>query len=398
VAPQASSAENEGPDRSLYDNGVGDSRGWYKDGAYTAAPRQDSSPDPLEDEGSEQPQAIYYRLLMHRFGLLRRSMKRTPPRSVLEKLDSDHRFHMSPAAKDYKLWHWRLQKTDPILAQLAAMDKATVLRLIKLILKGSFLRKGRDRTGALGMIRTSMWIWGLLARLPDRGELVSEEVGSVRELGKEAVWVGMQVRGMDVESLKWQDEGNEDDDAYGEEDIVDVEVDLADEESGMLDGDFEDDDDVEDGEVILNEAPQTNGNTKEGKQQKDPPVPLNPDRTGATSEDASGTSQDLAAAKTRLLARLDEPAIETEPQTPPDENVSRQNSALNDGPRNSTRNDGRNDEEPKGGNEDHAEALLNIRTTIDMIITVAGDMYGQRDLLQFRKLWAEEANGELLET
>jgi hypothetical protein len=37
--------------------------------------------------------------------------------------------------------------------------------------------------------------------------------------------------------------------------------------------------------------------------------------------------------------------------------------------------------------EDEEKAILNTRVTVDMILTVVGDRYGQRDLLRFREVW-----------
>jgi hypothetical protein len=37
--------------------------------------------------------------------------------------------------------------------------------------------------------------------------------------------------------------------------------------------------------------------------------------------------------------------------------------------------------------EEDAARRLNAKATIDMIITVAGEVYGQRDLLEFRETW-----------
>lgn len=37
--------------------------------------------------------------------------------------------------------------------------------------------------------------------------------------------------------------------------------------------------------------------------------------------------------------------------------------------------------------EEDAARLLNAKATVDMIITVAGEIYGQRDLLEFRETW-----------
>jgi len=37
--------------------------------------------------------------------------------------------------------------------------------------------------------------------------------------------------------------------------------------------------------------------------------------------------------------------------------------------------------------ETDEEMRRNTRATVDMIITVVGEVYGQRDLLEFREVW-----------
>jgi hypothetical protein len=84
------------------------------------------------------------------------------------------------------------------------------------------------------------------------------------------------------------------------------------------------------------------------------------DEEPSTNEDISNA---IAAAKARLLASLGETGTHNEPLA-------------------------------SSAPEQHDEADLmadkfNMRTTVNMILTVAGEFYGQRDLLQFRAPFAE---------
>jgi hypothetical protein len=229
--------DEEGVDRGIYEDGVGDSRGWYEDGAYTAAPTSPPSSGSVgaddRDRDGRDAQAVYYEALLGRFEALRQQLAQIPPRYAVERLSPDHGCYMSASTKDYKMWRWRLGHTEPKPAQLAGMDKGTVIRLLRMAgdRKGGFLgveslvREG----GVEARRRVSAWIWGLLARLPGRGELISEEVGVVRELGKRAVWVGVEMKGVDMGVLEEQmGEGGEDD-GNEDEEIVNVEVDGEDE-------------------------------------------------------------------------------------------------------------------------------------------------------------------------
>lgn len=225
VAPKTAPEEGQEADRSIYDDGLGDSRGFYSDGAYTAAPILGPNHPTTSFSGSStrDPQAVYFDKILERFTKLRSQLSNTPPRHVVESLDRDHSSFMSASAEDYRRWRWRIANTEPKSAQLAGMDKATLLRLLRLVVND------KHALGGKGVItgRTSRWVWGLLARLPERGEMNSEEIGMVRELGKRAVWLGVEMRGVDTSELD-DGYGDEDDD---EEEVLNVEV-----EEGEIDG------------------------------------------------------------------------------------------------------------------------------------------------------------------
>ena len=245
-----------------------------------------------------------------------------------------------------------MRTIDPVPAQLASMEKETVLRLLRLMAGGSLLRRGTEVD-----VGISRWAWGLLARLPEKGELNSEEIGVVRELGKKAVLVGMGLR----DEKGWEEGMNEleascDDDGELEGEVV------INEEEIQVDEDGEDILPVSalvDPETAENGAGETVSISrildKEIEQGEIPsstaPEPLSPPMT-RTPE-----SSDLETAKARLLQGLSSEA--SEPTT---------------------------EEAPK-----KKEAIFNLNTkaTVDMIITIAGEVYGQRDLLEFRGMWGE---------
>jgi len=224
--------EEEGVDRGIYEDGVGDSRGWYEDGAYTAAPTSLPSPRSAgsDDEHgtSRDAQNVYYKALIGRFEALRWQLAQVPPRHAVERLDEDHGCYMSASEKDYRKWKWRLGHTEPKPAQLAGMGKETVLRLLRIVGDRKARIIGTDSLvgegGGGARRKVSAWVWGLLARLPERGELASEEVGVVRELGKRAVWVGVEIKGVDMGGLEEQ-MGDGEGGGNENEEVVDVEID-----------------------------------------------------------------------------------------------------------------------------------------------------------------------------
>ncbi|KFY05083.1 hypothetical protein O988_00285 [Pseudogymnoascus sp. VKM F-3808] len=185
VAPKPIMEGADEEDRTIYEDGVGDSRGFYSDGAYTAAP--DPQPDTPADILPAKHRTTYFKKTLERFERLREQLRNTPPDHIVEQLDQNHDSYMSASAADYRKWRWRVTNTEPMNAQLARMDRATSLKLLRLLTNDKLTMGGNT----IPSERLSRWIWGVLARLPDSGELNSEEIGLVRDLGKRAVWLGV---------------------------------------------------------------------------------------------------------------------------------------------------------------------------------------------------------------
>ena len=512
---QDGGSDGEGVDRSIYEYGIGDSRGWYEDGAYTAAPASPPSsvPGASDDEhGSRRdPQEVYYEALLGRFEALRQQLAQVPPRHVVEGLGPNHGSYMSASVKDYRMWRWRLGNTEPKPAQLAGMDKGTVLRLLRMVgdRKGGFL--GVDTFVGDGGVearrRVSAWVWGLLARLPGRGELLSEEVGVVRELGKRAVWLGEEMKGVDMGRLQEQMEDGGEQEGVGDEEVVDVEVDGEDEELELTEDDegFTNGDERTSRNHQHDAASPARQNSSSFLDHEAPPIigPISPESlrgqphrnfNSTSSDDNSeipvgGTQENeeeaLAAARARLLARLGSPT-EQQPLTPAETSTlinetdqiisaltdinqetkeyiaalqkqldklvsqlerqtdqplrqklenkvavvklamgirewemrKKYGSGFGKGDVNGTGSgDGELVADKKSGEpvqrgaeevgehghdrgvmedeheageeqeEDRQSAIQATKTLLDMIITVAGEVYGQRDLLEFREVW-----------
>ncbi|KAJ4298737.1 hypothetical protein N0V88_003769 [Collariella sp. IMI 366227] len=357
-------------DRSIYTDGVGDSRGYYHDGAYTAAPDPDPStissendftpddPDLIATQSSHLRKA-YYASLTSQFLSLRALLHQTPPCHLVAALPRDNGTEVgSFGARSwtFRVWTKRIRHTDPLPVQVAALDRQSVLKLLRVILGGKFIRRGYELRE-----RTSRWVWALLARLPDRGEMGYDEVGWVRELGKRAVLMMVSIGQM--EALREEVEG---------ENLEGEEVDGDDGEEGYA-GEMAGDGEVEiegDGEPATE---QTAAGIKDANDDENGEMDMDLD-DGEVSDDNIPTTagnQDIqaniAAAKARLLARLAE-ATSQEEQVPPPATEDQQNV---------------NDSEA-GSVFDETAARVNMRATLNMILTVAGKFYGQRDLLEFR--------------
>ncbi|KAL2158372.1 hypothetical protein VTH06DRAFT_4420 [Thermothelomyces fergusii] len=371
-------------DRSIYANGVGDSRGYYHDGAYTAAPDPDPSVDSSDEEDGVLPAAeadrvaarraalrrAYFASLTRRFLALRALLHRAPPPARVAALPRDHGTEVGPFGANswtFRVWSRRIRHTDPLPAQVAALSRQSVLKLLRVILGGKFMRRGYELRE-----RTSRWIWALLARLPDRGELDYAEVGWVRELGKRAVLMMMSIAQMealkeemdgDPEGALEVDEDDEDDDDAGEGVVGDMVVDEDGENglAGPLPAESTESADV---------AADNGEEGDKGQDMDDGEVTDDNRPTTASNKDLEA---DIAAAKARLLARLEECPQEQqdgEQPTPAGSDESQHQRA----------GDGEDKAAVSGG----ADPQVNLRATLNMILTVAGEFYGQRDLLEFR--------------
>ncbi|KAK4659945.1 hypothetical protein QC762_114770 [Podospora pseudocomata] len=357
-------------DRSLYDDGVGDSRGYYQDGAYTAAP--DPSPTSSQQEAgllasadaeAENKRALsesYYASLTEQFLSLRALLHQEPPQELVDALDKDHGIEVGafgPKSWTFRVWTKRIRYTDPLPVQIAALDRQSVLKILRIILGGKFIRRGYELRE-----RTSRWIWALLARLPDRGVLDHTEVGWVRDLGKRAVLMMVSIAHMAAlreevdEGLEGEEYGDEQDEEE-EEYPVDEDMESESHEDGF--GVTRQDD-----KGTL-EVPPANP-VESAEEAEDGEMDMDLDEGEISDEDNNkDIGADIAAAKARMLAQLEDipeyeqcvPAVQAEKvyADQADEPVF-----------------------------DETRTRINMRATLNMILTVAGELYGQRDLLEFR--------------
>jgi hypothetical protein len=190
------------------------------------------------------------------------------------------------------------------------------------------------------------------------------EVGWIRELGKRAVLMMVTIAQMaalreavegelEVGDRSDEDDQDEDEDAFE----TDLYVDEDGEEAGLGMGspnpDRQDQPDLE-------PPPETGDDEGEIDMDLDMEDGEISD-DGANEEDANTA---LAAAKARLLAQVDD-AETQESQA---------------GPANEEEAASYDDEDAF----DEMRSRINLRATLNMILTVAGEFYGQRDLLEFR--------------
>lgn len=300
--------------------------GTYADGAYVA-PREAGANAAVTLQSSQldeenlypSAQTSYYNLLRHRFLLLRSTLKCTPPFASVSGLDESHPISFprhSAAAK--KEWRRLLLAVDPQMAQLACMDMDSVLGVLGIMAR---LMSENFRSGDVERVRRiGAWAWGLLGKCREVGQLGTEEVGEIRDLGKRAVKILQKLK--EDEESKWA--------------MRDGESSSEDEEPTSDKGD--------------------------------------PGNTADASGNPDVAAEELEEAKTRLQARLqggDQGAV-TEADAPGASNTDTENKAETQA-------------EPKTSN-----LARQTHAMLDMIITVVGEFYGQRDLLQERETWESD--------
>ncbi|KAI4727444.1 hypothetical protein E4T49_04822 [Aureobasidium sp. EXF-10728] len=162
-----------------------DQDGWYEDGAYVAPSVAAPVIGPVQP--GMKAQDAFYDSLKTRFEILRRNLRASPSVQAVQTLDDQHPislpFGNKMADKD---WKYHLLNTTPLPAQLASLDSPSILRLLKLVEGQLENCRKTNIPHNLGL-----WAWSLLAKLDDVGLLQTREVSVVRDLAKMAIWVRM---------------------------------------------------------------------------------------------------------------------------------------------------------------------------------------------------------------
>ncbi|CAD0109702.1 unnamed protein product [Aureobasidium uvarum] len=162
-----------------------DQDGWYEDGAYVAPSIAAPVIGPVQP--GMKPQDAFYDSLKTRFEILRHNLRASPSVQAVQTLDDQHPislpFGNKMADKD---WKYHLLNTTPLPAQLASLDSPSILRLLKLVEGQLENCRKTNIPHNLGL-----WAWSLLAKLDDVGLLQTREVSVVRDLAKMAIWVRM---------------------------------------------------------------------------------------------------------------------------------------------------------------------------------------------------------------
>ncbi|OAP54508.1 hypothetical protein AYL99_10956 [Fonsecaea erecta] len=158
--------------------------GYYNDGTYTAV---NQIPTPVEADPRLPPAQIqYYNSLLAHFRLVRATLRCLPPLPAVEAL-RPLQFISFPenSRKVRKQWEEHMLSADPHPVQVACMDMNTVVELVRFI--SANLYKMLHTRDPVRVTRIGAWVWAVLGKCRDRGELSSEEVGDIRELAQKAL-------------------------------------------------------------------------------------------------------------------------------------------------------------------------------------------------------------------
>lgn len=320
-------------DHEIYHNGVGDSRGYFSEGTYIAAPPIGPViPDDISDDDDftrvvcMPPIEAYTTRILSLFHEQRNSLRSIPSM----KIESPHKLDLKKCVDGH----------DPVPGELVAMSTVDAFSVLKLVTKR--LKKYQNITS-----RMSAWIMSILARL-DEKLMNADDMYLVRKLGQKATWI----RVCFDEHMKHLCNGFE---GTSESESEETDEDRGGYEEGPVRG-------RQQGNNIKSRRRNTSSLSQyrapepelEPQPETEPKIEDSPLKTAA--EARLGSYPAVEAARLRLLEKLDHDC-----EDDPSVKIG------------------------KVGTLDLPD--VNTIATLDMIITIAGEVYGQRDLLEGRLDW-----------
>ena len=365
-------------------------KGWYSDGAYTGRPSSDvngygahEAPDAnfqhADDDGvdDQDPQEAYYQALLERFAEFRAALAKSSPSPSSSRRHSPLEA-ANPSARQAK-WSYSLRRTAPTTAYLQSLSQERVilgLERLESILTPSNLSRLEDCRN-LGA-----WAWSLVGKCRDVGEMSSEDVGALRQLGKTALWVARKMRMRQVANGKAREEEAQ---ACSEDSEEEGEIANEDKRASNL---AADENDQEDGPGPTTDQTNQNGSrinrtdTREEQTHGSGEIKAHDKGWRASDDDLmayvpsseaaeisaaqADEACDLEQARERLLAKISNVSggsRDPKAQSSPDELKELATS--------------------------RAEIRDRAFGTLDIIVTIVGEIHGQRDLLDAREVWGE---------
>jgi hypothetical protein len=369
----------------------------------------DDADSDASDADIEQPsvQKEYYKQLLSRYQALRATLGEMRSKGLPPRKDPDTGTSSSSRPpRSRHDWYCVMEREYPTPAQVSQMNQRAILEGLR------YCAQALRRFDTISK-QKSCWIWTLLALVGDQGVLDSEKMFQVRDIGCRAGQLGAELRRGAV-TRPYAD--------AAEDEVADEMNDAASEHSDVQEGE-----DNEKYEENQNEGPseatQVQVPSRETADDSDAEMSMSEDDEQASSDNEA---VDLEKARARLLAqlgdRLVQPGLHTTSHSIDSEAPHLQNGQapqdvahVQDKPvtrtfpsraeaekqRQQMRQQEQHQEaEKKSRVQQHATKVvptdqshgmtaidLNTRVTIDMILTVLIECYGQIDLQEFREVW-----------
>lgn len=395
---------------------------FYQDGAWVSIDESYGTTYDKGDEFSEMDsQEMYYRQLVCRFKILRRRLTRLGARTVV-RLDAEasQLSTIRPPSTRHE-WLYTIDREYPTPTQVSQLNDKDIKRGLE------YCAHAMDRFNTISK-QKSCWIWTLLALSGDIGTLDSQKISHIRDLGSRAGEMSTSLRGTpnneseEVRNQSLRTDPIED----GEYDQPETQADKS-----TSSGVGADAHDREKGYVQfdtgkrLESVPET-ALSRALLESRDDMQPLRPGTSSLNDSSGNNRPSDtdndhatLEQARARLLAQLGDNLVQAGiPASAPDvdqihQSHSEQIDQGSDGSQQEvqiraipSRTEAemqrqlmrKRDSAPTStGRSEHVHVLqpsadsyagdVNTRVAIDMILTVVGECYGQRDLLRYRKPW-----------
>lgn len=126
-------------------------------------------------------QVRYYDSLLAQFKLLQATLRCQPPLEKVKALGRESLISLPAGSENAKeAWAEQMRSREPSMVQMASVDGESVWELVRLL--GQRLDMVREAPSRLGG-----WVWAILGRCPDRGMCMSEEIGELRVLARQAM-------------------------------------------------------------------------------------------------------------------------------------------------------------------------------------------------------------------
>ena len=357
-------------------------QGYYADGAYTAVPSEVDRSLTKSSERDEDldPQEAYYAQLCRRFTTLSAILQSSPPGKKSETVSQE-----SVSSLEYPSpsnWRRCILHEKPSMALLGQLRQENIIYGLQ-ILEGALTKGNLLKDNEVGA-----WAWGLLARCRNVGQMSSEEVGVLRDLAKKSNWIIRGIRaGVGENEEEDQEENDQVDSMSGEggnDDYSGSRKEMRSEgHNELIEADLRNE------PKIINETPAPL-DLATTTSQSDPNI------TATKPSSPNELFDALAEARQQLLKSLHSGLQSESSETSQPawtHTVNEQTEFINE---NRPIKNSVEDEvtEPDGNIPPDCENMKEGRkstmnATLDMIVTIVGEIYGQRDLLDGRLLWDE---------